>query len=776
VYLLIRQEGLDQFYATRKWDDSGIPPEAKTALDLRQFAEHLKTAGDHQEISVFIEGIRCASCVWLNEKVLLRTLGVAYCRINFATHTARIRWDPAVTDLQNVLARIQAIGYQPKPATESLRQSALRAESRDLLVRFGTAAFLSSQLMIYSLALYAGYFQGIDASTKRALEVIALALTTPVILYAGWPFIRGTVRGLRHLHFTMDSLIVTGACSAFAYSLFEMTRGGAVYFDTSAMIVTLILLGRYIESTAKGNASAAVERLAYLQPKEARIIRNGEAGMGREETVPLSSVGNGDLLKVLPGERIPVDGEVVSGESEVDESLITGESLPAAKSTGSTVIGGSINRFGALLMRVTKTGDDTVLAGIIRAVEDAQEKKPRIQILADRVVAYFVPAVLLVSSATAAAYLFRGASASDAVMIGISVIVIACPCSLGLATPLAILVFTTVASSRGVLVRGGDVIERAAKARRVVLDKTGTVTAGKPVLKTVIPLHESFDRAQLLRYAASVEQSSEHSIGQAIVAAVEDTLLPAEGFTSAPGRGVSAIVCGRRIIIGNQVHLREHGVVLPEAPEFLQQTALFQASGDTVTYMAIDGQVAAAFVIADMLRPEALPSVAKLAQWGFAVDLVSGDNGKTTEATARELGIVTAAGEISPLGKSEHIRNLQARGEHVIMVGDGINDAPALTEASVGVAMGRGTDIAMESADVILLRSDLALLPWFASLTRKTKRIISQNVLWSFLYNVAAIPLAMSGALHPIVAAGAMAASSLLVVINSLRIRSGTQI
>ncbi len=356
------------------------------------------------------------------------------------------------------------------------------------------------------------------------------------------------------------------------------------------------------------------------------------------------------------------------------------------------------------------------------------------------------------------------------------VIVIACPCSLGLATPLAILVFTTVASSRGILVRGGDIIERAAKARRVVLDKTGTVTEGRPLLKKVILLHDASDGGEILRYAASVERSSEHSIGQAIVAAFQGALLPVEGFRAAPGKGVRAVVCGKTVIIGNRLHLEEHGVGLSVSKEFLQQMGLFQESGDTVTYMAIDGQMAAAFVIADMLRAEALPSVTKLAQCGFAVDLVSGDNRKTTDATARELGIKTVAGEITPLGKSEYVRSIQARGEHVIMVGDGINDAPALTEASVGVAMGRGTDIAMESADVILLRSDLGLLPWLVSLSRRTKKIIGENVLWSFLYNVAAIPLAMSGALHPIVAAGAMAASSLLVVVNSLRIRRETKV
>ncbi len=770
IYLLIRDEGLAGFYQKRAWDESGIPSEAKERIDTRQFADRVRTVGGLQEITAFIEGIRCASCVWLNERILLKTAGVEYARINFATHTARIRWDPAAADLEIVLGRIHAIGYHPRPVADSELQAARRRESRDLLVRFGTAAFLSSQLMIYSIALYAGYFQGIDDQTRRVFEIIALLLTVPVLLYAGWPFLLGAAKGLRHGHFTMDSLIVAGSFSAFFYSVFEMARGGTVYFDTAAMIVTLILLGRYIESTAKGRASEAIGRLAQLFPKEARIVRELPAGEVAE-MLPLSSVRTGDVLKVLPGERIPIDGVVVSGFSEVDESLITGESRPVSKSAGSPVIGGSINRFGLLVCRVTKTGDDTMLAGIIRAVEEAQEKRPKIQVLADRIVAFFVPAVIFASAATAAGYMLSGADLSAAVMTGVSVIVIACPCSLGLATPLAILVFTALASSRGVLVRSGDIVEQAARAREIILDKTGTLTTGSPELKKIIAADPPADPESLLRLAASIEQSSEHSIGRAIAAAAAGSLLPVEQFKAEPGRGVTATVGDQFVVIGNRNLLAENGVDADSVTAWAAEAAHCEENGETVVFMAVSAEPAAAFVVADRIRPEGNSSLTSLRELGMEAAIVSGDNRRTTAAVAHEAGIRSFLAEITPAGKGAYIRQKQERGNTVIMVGDGINDAPALSEASVGIAMGRGTDIAMESADVVLMRNDLALVPWFIALSRRTSRIIGQNIFWAFIYNVVAIPLAVAGKLHPIVAAGAMAASSLLVVLNSLRIR-----
>ncbi|MFO0753947.1 MAG: heavy metal translocating P-type ATPase [Thermodesulfovibrionales bacterium] len=776
IYTLIHAEGLDDFYEKRKWDGAGAPAVLKKGIDLRPFAEQVRDIGGEKELDILIDGIRCASCVWLNEKILVRTGGVLSARVNYATHRARIRWDPERIGLDGILSRIASIGYQPRPYSESEQCRARRAETRDLLVRFGTAGFLSSQLMIYSVALYAGYFQGIEPSLKLLLEVIALLLTLPVLFYSGMPFLRNTLRGLRRLRFTMDSLITLGAGSAFVYSVYQMAVGGTVYFDTAAMIITLILLGRYIEAAAKGKASEAIERLSELSPKDARRttgvprgVGAGEEGAAPEsEMVPLSSVVVGDLLQVLPGEKVPLDGVVVSGGSEVDESLITGEAKPVAKTPGREVVGGSVNLFGTFSFEVARTGKDTVLAGIIRAVEDAQARKPRIQQLADRTVGLFVPAILLIALATVAGYFARGASSHSALMAGISVLVIACPCSLGLATPLAVLLFTGRASEKGILVRGGEVIENASGLTHVLFDKTGTLTVGEPTLKAIFLLDSGQDRGRILTLAASLERLSGHSIGHAVTRAAEGELLPVGGFRALPGRGVEGTVENRRIVIGNRALLQENGIPVQDGGEAARS---YEENGDTAVFMGWEGKARALFIVSDVVRAEAAEVVASLKEQGAAVSLASGDTRSTTRAIALSAGIGEVLSETSPEGKREAVAGIQEQGGRVMMVGDGINDAPALTEALVGLAMGRGTDIAMESADAVLVRNDLRLIPFFLRLSARTYSLIKQNIFWAFFYNVVAIPLAVAGVLHPIIAAGAMAASSLAVVLNSLRIR-----
>ncbi len=779
VYFLIRSEGLTDFYDKRHWDAPGTPADPQKELDLRSFGEDVRNVEQGSEIDIFIEGIRCASCVWLNEKFLMRTEGVTSARINFATHKARIIWDPARIGIDKILKRIQAIGYTPRPYRESEQFRARRAESRDLLVRFGTAAFLSSQLMIYSIALYAGYFQGIDSTTKIILEIIAMLLTIPVILYSGMPIIQSTISGLRHLHFTMDSLISIGAGSAFIYSVYQMFIGGTVYFDTSAMIITLILLGRYIESTAKGKASETIEKLTELAPREARIVqRSGDSAkdLTTEETdmVLVDSLRRGDLIKVLPGERIPSDGLVSCGESEADESILTGESRPVRKIPGSEVIGGSVNLFGTLIFEVTRSGKESILAGIVRAVEDAQAGKPRLQILADRIVGYFVPAILLIAILTVAGYILSGTSLNEALMTGVSVLVIACPCSLGLATPLAVLVFTTLASSRGILIKGGEVIENVSRLDQVVLDKTGTITEGKPSLKTVLLIDSSIDREYILRIAASLENLSEHSIGRAMVEAWNGDFFPVRDFRAVPGRGIKGIADDKSIIIGNEIFMKEHDLTAPALSAPIEDITLpYEQAGDTIIYMGWDSTLRAVLIVSDCLREESADTVKEILLRGKRVMVVSGDNRITTAAVASAAGIEHVVSGMSPEEKRDYIRGLQQSGARIVMVGDGINDAPALTEAFVGIAMGKGTDIAMESADAVLVTSDLAAIPYFMDLSLRAYRVIRQNVFWAFFYNIVAIPLAVSGVLHPIMAAGAMAASSLFVVLNSLRIKKG---
>ncbi|NTU41839.1 MAG: cadmium-translocating P-type ATPase [Nitrospirales bacterium] len=776
IYRLIHSEGLDSFYEKRHWDEAGVSRALfERELDLKPFTpavRDVEVRDDEgvkscKELDIVIDGIRCASCVWLNERILGRTTGISYARVNYATHKARIRWDPQVTGMEQVLKRIVSIGYTPKPYSETEQFKAQKSEARDLLVRFGTAAFFSSQLMVYSIALYAGYFQGIDSRMRLILEVIAMLLTVPVIFYSGMPFIRSTIRGLKSLRFTMDSLITIGAGSAFVYSIYEIFTGGKVYFDTAAMIITLILLGRFIETTAKGSASSAIQRLTELSPLEATKLAPSSSGYERE-VVPVSTVKAGDLLEVLPGERIPLDGVVVEGESEVDEALLTGESRPIMKTAGSAVIGGSINLYGRLIFRVTKTGRETVLSQIIQAVEDAQTQKPRLQRVADRVVGVFVPAILVISLATVIFHLLRGMPVSAALMAGVSVLVIACPCSLGLATPVAVLVFTTMASSKGMLIRGGEVIENASRISRVIFDKTGTITVGRPVLKDWMVFDKKTAKDDLLILAASLERLSGHSIGHAITeAAGNSPLYEVEGFRVVPGRGIEGTVKGKMVFIGNRGFMAEQGLAA-SLPALVQE---LEERGDTVVLMGWDGAVRGLFVISDIIREEASQAVQDLRSLGVSVSVASGDNRTTTQTMASAVGIRDFSAETSPVMKREIIHSLQKEGQRVMMVGDGINDAPALAESSVGVAMGRGTDIAMESADAVLVRNDLRIIPSFISMAGKTYRIIKQNIFWAFFYNVVAIPLAISGVLHPIIAAAAMASSSLFVVGNSLRIR-----
>ena len=780
IYRLIHFEGLERFYDKRDWDEGAAGPSLQIDNpDPGLFDALVKDVPPVQpddvslkEIEIYVGNIRCASCVWLNEKILSKTDGVVYARLNYATHMARIRWDQQTVGLDTILTRIASIGYLPKPYTETERHKAQNAETKDLLVRFGTAAFLSSNLMIYSIALYAGYFHGFDKNMKHLLEIISLFLTLPVLFYSGMPFIKSTFRGLKSLHFTMDSLITVGSGSAFVYSVYCLFTGGEVYFDTSAMIVTLILLGRYIESTAKGKASMTIQMLSELIPKEARKLNpGGEASdASGTEMVPVTSIKKGDRILVKPGERIPLDGTVLSGESEVDESVITGESRPVAKSTGVGVIGGSMNMFGSVVFEASSTDKETLLSKIIQSVTEAQSTKPRIQNIADRVVAVFVPAIIVLSLLTLVFYLVRGASLDVALMTAISVLVIACPCSLGLSTPLAVLISSTVASSRGILIKNGEVIENVAKVSCLVFDKTGTITTGKPVLKETMALDESATPEELLKIAASLERFSEHSAGHAIMEAAKGLAsYPIGGFNAVPGKGIEGTLDGRRVSVGNAGFMAQQGISVSQ--ELKASMASFEEKGHTAVYMGWEDRLRGIFLVADSLREDAAEAMAKIQKMGLKTAIISGDTVTTTRAIAAAVGVDDIIGGALPQQKRDLVARMQKEGGKVMMIGDGINDAPALTEALVGVGMGRGTQIAMESADAILVRNRLEAVPFFVGLCRTTFSIIKQNIFWAFFYNIAAIPLAISGVLHPIVAAGAMSVSSLFVVFNSLRIR-----
>jgi Cu2+-exporting ATPase len=774
IYRMIHSEGLDDFYTRRKDWQPG--PAELASVDVSAFVSDLRPVGADIETDVVIEGIRCASCVWLNEKVLMRTKGITFASVNYATHRAKIRWNPAVLDIAAVLSRIKSIGYTPKPVLNRAADEERKLRSRDQLVRLGTAFFFSMQLMLFSVALYAGYFQGIDDRTRLLFHIISLILATPVVFYSGWSIIRGSLRGIANLTFNMDVLITSGALAAYGFSIIQIVKNGEVYFDTAAMIVTLILLGRYIEDGAKASASETVTRLFQLSPREARRVlaennaHDAESIRTAQRTlVQVSGVQPQELIEVVPGEKIPLDGVVVSGSSETDESMLTGESRPAPKQEGSQVFCGTRNLYGSFVFQVTRIGRDTLLSQIIRAVEDAQSRRAPIQSVADRVVGWFVPAILGIALLTFTGWLYHGAPVSQAVINAVSVLVIACPCALGLATPLAILISTTHAASLGILVKGGDVIEKAASIDYVVFDKTGTITEGKTVLREYRGI--GIPDSEALRIASSLERNSEHSIGKAIVDAGRSSdPFSVDDFSAIPGRGLRGMIEKKQVLIGN----KEFATAGEDAvsAEVANMIAAHESAGSTIVYLAVEGNLRGVFMIADSIRPEARKTVAQLDARNISAAMITGDAPNTAHSVAASVGIKRVMPRVLPIGKADEVRRLKDDGRNVMMVGDGINDAPGLVEANVGVAMGRATDVALDSADIVIMRPDLMLVSKSLLLAKKTFSIIRQNIFWAFFYNVVAIPLAISGKLHPIIAAGSMAISSLFVVGNSLRART----
>jgi len=769
IYRLLSDEDLLEFYERRGGDWIKGPPSGEKVRDISAFQKDIIKGDGISEIDIVIDGIRCASCVWLIERFLEKIKGIEYVRINYATHRARIRWRDDRTDIEEIINNINRIGYTPRPFTMRSYVEGLKEAKRDLLIRFGTASFFSMQLMMYSIALYAGYFEGMERMTKLILQIIALLLATPVIFYSGMPFLRGAINGLRRLNFNMDVLIALGAMSAYIYSVFQIPAGGEVYFDTSAMIITLILLGRYIETGARGKASDVISRLLSLAPVEARVVKITGSGDRTVESVSISSIRKGDMIEVSPGERIPLDGVVIEGSSEVDESMLTGESRPVMKATGDEVFCGTQNLYGSMVFRVNRVGEETVLSRIIRTVEDIQSDRPPVQALADRVVGIFVPSILFLSIITGIGWFLYKGSFTTAIMNSISVLVIACPCALGLATPLTILAGTGLLASRGIVIKRTEIIERLRDTDTVVFDKTGTLTEGRP---GVVSFKASgISEEEALMISASLEAHSEHTIGKAIVDYAGD--LPhrdIKDFKAIPGKGVMGRVEGREVLIGNRAFVESDSI---KESGLLTYGSKEEESGNTVVYLSIDGEIMAFFVISDTPREEAHIAVRMLKDRGYRVKMITGDNQPSAIRIGRLTGIPDedVMAEMDPLMKAEAIRKMQRGGRSVIMAGDGINDAPALSQADAGISMGRATDIALESSDVVLMRNDLRLIPQVMDISKRISRIIGQNLFWALIYNSIAIPLAISGILHPIISAISMTLSSLSVVGNSMRLR-----
>ena len=767
VYRLLHAEGLADFYRRRTGWIPG-PPDP-VAADEEDFSGSVTAGEEEDEATLSVSGIRCASCAWVIERYLGGRKGVLFARVNAATGRARIRWNPESAGIADIAGWIRDLGYAPHPADSTGAEESLNREKRDLLLRFGTAAFFSMQVMTFTAGLYAGYFQGIEPGYAAAFRALAFALTTPVIFYCGFPFLRNALAGVRKGVLGMDALVFLGSFSAYAFSAVMLVTGGEVYFDTSGMIVTLILLGRYLEAVARSRASESLTRLLRLAPRRARRLIPGHgSGARRTETVPVASLKPGDAVEIVPGQKIPADGRVVEGTSEADESLLTGEAGPVPKRAGSKVYAGSINGWGRLVVEVAKTAGETALSCIVRSVQEAQCRKAPIQNLADRWVGGFVPAVMAIALLALAARLISGDPLLPALLASVSVLVVACPCALGLATPLAVFVGSNAARARGILVKGGDVLEAGARVTDVFLDKTGTVTAGSLRLAEVIGFGEEAERVLLL--AASLEAASEHHIAAAVRKGAEGRVLASvTGFRAHPGMGVEGIVESRRLFLGREEFLALHGV--PVTRKEREALRTLEAERKTAVFLADEAGVVGLLSAVDTLRHEAADAVSALREAGYRVRLVTGDSGPAASRIARDAGIDEVVSRLTPGGKAELVRNARGAGKKVLMVGDGINDAPALVEADVGMAMGRGTDVAIESAGLVLTAGDLRLVPKFLSLSRKTMRVIRQNLAWAFSYNLIAIPLAVTGHLHPILAAGLMSASSLVVVGNSLRLR-----
>lgn len=765
-----------------------------------------------EEITIPIAGMHCASCVGRIERHLSGLDGVIRANINLATEKATIDYVPQQIGLSDIRSAIEDLGYDIPEENETTHvepsaggvsephvtaqesapvdreRSAREAAIQGWVVRFWVSAVFTFPIVLGMLREFPILSHVVPSFLSN--PYLLLILATPVQFWGGWPFYRGMWAGLRHFTADMNTLIAVGSSAAYFYSLaiilfphFFMSAGGhmALYFDTSAVIITLILLGRYLEARAKGRASEAIRKLAGMRPKTARIIQNdpGDPMSVVEVDVPVDEVKVNDLVLVRPGEKIPVDGMVVEGSSAVDESMITGESIPVTKKAGDEVIGATINKTGSFTFRATKVGHDTALAQIIRMVEQAQGSKAPIQRLADVIASYFVPVVIGIAIITFIAWMVWGPAPAfnRALLSFIAVLIIACPCALGLATPTAIMVGTGKGAEHGILIKGGETLERAYQITTVVLDKTGTLTRGEPVLVDIITT-EGIDATELLRLTASAERRSEHPLGDSIVRSARDRgieLSEVQSFSAIAGEGIIAQVDGKRIIIGNEKLMSDQGIALENLALRAQELS---SDGKTPIFAAVDGRAAGVLAVADTLKEHSALAVQMLHGMGLEVIMLTGDNRRTAAAIAKQVGVDRVLAEILPQDKAEEVRKLQAEGKTVAMVGDGINDAPALAQADIGMAIGTGTDIAMEAADITLISGDLMGIPTAISLSRRTIKTIRQNLFLSFIYNTLLIPLAagvfypvFGFTLNPMWAAAAMSLSSVSVISNSLRLR-----
>ena len=755
--------------------------------------------------SLNIGGMTCAACVYHVERALSGVNGVANATVNLGVEKATVKYSPELTGLDELRRAVEEAGYSVESVGDRERELERLSKVRETRALRNRLAFAATGAVLLFLGAFGGFPWVSSWMDMTFYPFLLWALATPVLFWAGAPFYRSGLLALRHGSANMHTLIALGTATAYGYSatmvlleafapsvLLNAGIDGKVFFETSAVIITLVLLGRYLEARARGQTSEAIRRLIELRPTTARVVR--EDG---EVEVPVGQVVVGDLLLVRPGEYIPVDGEVTNGYSAVNESMLTGESMPVEKSPGDRLYGATLNEQGALFCRATRVGEDTALAQIIWLVQEAQATRAPIQKLADKVSAYFVPFVVAVAVATFVLWLLIGPAPAltYAILVFVAVLIIACPCALGLATPTALIVGIGRGAEQGVLVKQAEALETAHRVDTVILDKTGTLTTGKPVVTglTAIGMEED----ELLALAASAERGSEHPLAEAIVAEAQArglVLGTISGLRNIPGRGIEAQVEGESVLLGNRLLMEESEVSIngfSDASDSMAQQGL------TTMFLATGGQARGVIAVADTLKPEAREGVARLQEMGLSVVMLTGDNASTAYGIAQQLGIDRLEAEVLPQDKAEIVRNLQREGRVVAMVGDGINDSPALAQANVGMAIGGGADIAAESADITLMRGDVRGVAAAIALSRQTIRTIKQNLFWAFFYNVLLIPVAAGalyplflavggvpgslefffgtqGFLNPVLAALAMAFSSVTVISNSLRLRGSS--
>lgn len=747
--------------ATVEYDVNRVSPE--------QLIEVIRDTGYDvvlDKVELRLKGMTCAACAARLEKALNRLDGVVKAAVNFAMGNATVEYNASQVTVRDMIKAVQRAGYDAEEKTredEDIEKKERERELRQLRGLFIMSAILSFPLVA------AMVFHLIGSPIEILHNPwVQMSLATPVQFVVGYRFYKGAYHALKGGGANMDVLVSIGTTAAYLYSVYNGFFAGDamnLYFEASAVVITLIMLGKYLEAVAKGKTSEAIKKLMGLRAKTARVVRDG-----REEDIPVEEVVIGDIVVVRPGEKVPVDGEIIEGRSAVDESMLTGESIPVEKNPGDTVIGATINKTGSFKFRATKVGRDTVLSQIVRMVEEAQGSKAPVQKLADKISGVFVPVVMVIALISLLLWWLVAKDLNAGIINAVAVLVIACPCALGLATPTSVMVGTGKGAENGILIKGGEYLQRAHEIDALILDKTGTITKGKPELTDVISTG-SLSEEEVLRFAAITERGSEHPLGEAIVKGARERgieLSEASEFEAVPGHGVVAVIEGKRILLGNRRLMQKEGVSLGDAEQVLSR---LETEGKTAMLMAVEGSLAGVLAVADTLKENSKKAVEELKSMGIDIYMITGDNKTTAEAIARQVGIDNVLAEVLPEHKAEEVMKLIKSGKVTGMVGDGINDAPALAAADVGFAIGTGTDVAMEAADITLMGGDLMGIVLAVRLSRATMRNIKQNLFWAFAYNSVGIPFAALGFLSPVIAGAAMAFSSVSVVSNALRLK-----